>query len=139
MMNRRAFLTGSLALAAGVALPGKSPLLGKEKGKRMEMKTGTPKKAAVVWYSQTGNTGRYGRLIAKTWEKLGLRVTASHGPAHQPDAILSVNHVSSPGWTPSKCRVSVQGNRNRQSAPCSWLSRSSAIQNRETRFASSVV
>ncbi|MGL4369931.1 MAG: EFR1 family ferrodoxin [Spirochaetota bacterium] len=41
------------------------------------MKTTQPKKAAVLWYSQTGHTERYGRLIAKLLSKKGMKVTAS--------------------------------------------------------------
>ncbi|MBN1534231.1 MAG: EFR1 family ferrodoxin [Spirochaetes bacterium] len=33
--------------------------------------------AAVIWYSQTGNTGRYGRYIARLLHEKGLRVMAS--------------------------------------------------------------
>jgi hypothetical protein len=33
-----------------------------------------PKSALVVWYSQTGNTRRCGRLMAKTLENEGLSV-----------------------------------------------------------------
>ena len=36
-----------------------------------------PETAAVIWYSQTGNTERAGRLIAETFKKKGLTVTAS--------------------------------------------------------------
>lgn len=35
-----------------------------------------PESAAVVWYSQTGNTARAGRVIAQTLEAQGLRVMA---------------------------------------------------------------
>jgi ferredoxin/flavodoxin len=77
MMNRRTFLIGSAALAAGMIFPQNGRVLGKQNAGRVKMKTGTPKKGAVVWYSQTGNTGRHGRLIARTWEKNGIKVTAS--------------------------------------------------------------
>ena len=33
-----------------------------------------PEKAVVVWFSQTGHTGKIGRSIAKAWEAEGLRV-----------------------------------------------------------------
>ena len=36
-----------------------------------------PKNVLVLWYSQTGHTKRNGQLIAHTWKKLGLNVTAS--------------------------------------------------------------
>ena len=41
------------------------------------LKTGTIKKALIAWYSQTGNTERHGKLIAKTIESEGIKVTAS--------------------------------------------------------------
>lgn len=39
-----------------------------------KMKTDKVKKGLVVWYSQTGNTARIGKLIAATWEKEGIKV-----------------------------------------------------------------
>ncbi|MEN6475284.1 MAG: 4Fe-4S binding protein [Syntrophaceae bacterium] len=33
-----------------------------------------PRKALVVWYTQTGHTERYARLIARIWERRGLEV-----------------------------------------------------------------
>jgi len=41
------------------------------------LKTTALKKALVAWYSQTGNTERHGRLIAKTLEVHGIEVTAA--------------------------------------------------------------
>lgn len=74
MESRRSFLVkGSLSLVAiQVPLIGCSKKLvyGNPKKKN-------PKSAAVVWYSQTGNTERAGKLIAKRLELSGLSVTAS--------------------------------------------------------------
>ena len=44
---------------------------------RNPLKTGTINKALIAWYSQTGNTERHGRLIAKTIEAEGIKVTSS--------------------------------------------------------------
>ena len=41
------------------------------------MKTNEPKTAAVIWYSQTGNTARYGESIAGNLSRQGIQVTAS--------------------------------------------------------------
>eukprot|EP01022_Parablepharisma_sp_SALTPOND_P001195 TRINITY_DN105799_c0_g1_i1.p1 TRINITY_DN105799_c0_g1~~TRINITY_DN105799_c0_g1_i1.p1 ORF type:complete len:284 (+),score=81.84 TRINITY_DN105799_c0_g1_i1:1-852(+) len=40
------------------------------------MKTRRVERVLVAWYSQTGNTGRYGRLLAATMRRAGVRVTA---------------------------------------------------------------
>ncbi len=42
-----------------------------------ELKTSAPLKALVLTFSQTGHTGIYGKLIAKTLESHGIQVTAS--------------------------------------------------------------
>ena len=41
------------------------------------MKPTTVKKAAVLWYSQTGYTARIGKLLARTLENKGITVSAS--------------------------------------------------------------
>jgi ferredoxin/flavodoxin len=41
-----------------------------------QLKTRNPRNALVLWYSQTGHTQRYGRLIAHTLTANGLRVQA---------------------------------------------------------------
>ena len=45
-------------------------------GATIKMNPKKPKKAMVLWYSQTGNTERTGRLIAETLKKHGLEVVA---------------------------------------------------------------
>lgn len=74
MENRRSFLIkGSLSLMA-MQFPfvgcSKNIVYGSPKIK-------DPKTAAVFWYSQTGNTARTGKLIAKTLEKNGIKTTYS--------------------------------------------------------------
>ncbi|MCP4131947.1 MAG: 4Fe-4S dicluster domain-containing protein [bacterium] len=73
MDTRRSFLKKSSLTVAALALPGMEPLLARE---YKPMKEGKPKKGLVVWYSQTGNTERDGKVIAGTWKKLGLEVDA---------------------------------------------------------------
>ncbi|MCF8033401.1 MAG: EFR1 family ferrodoxin [Desulfarculaceae bacterium] len=43
---------------------------------KLPMKTRRVERALVAWYSQTGNTGRYGRLLAATMRRAGVQVTA---------------------------------------------------------------
>jgi ferredoxin/flavodoxin len=73
MDSRRSFIKKAAATIAAVTAGGFAALGGDAKKK---MKAGPPHRGLVVWYSQTGNTERYGRLIAKVWEKKGLAVTA---------------------------------------------------------------
>ncbi len=73
MKSRRTFLKEAGVTLGSVAAGGVSALAAPELKK---MKAGKPGRGLVVWYSQTGNTERYGRLIAKVWEKKGLIVTA---------------------------------------------------------------
>lgn len=75
MENRRTFLKkGSLAL---LALSTPASLFPVSLRAGMKMTVTDPKTAAVIWYSQTGNSERTGRLIAETFNKNGLKVTAS--------------------------------------------------------------
>jgi len=41
------------------------------------MKTAGTGRALVLWYSQTGHTERYGRLLARRLERLGMKVESS--------------------------------------------------------------
>ncbi|MDD5099577.1 MAG: EFR1 family ferrodoxin [Syntrophales bacterium] len=69
---RRGFLMSSLALALSLAAPGSvSASVVKAKG---ALKNKKPQKGCVLSYSQTGYTERYGKLIARCWEKQGLTV-----------------------------------------------------------------
>lgn len=45
---------------------------------RGALKKKAAEKACVLWYSQTGHTARYGKLIAKCWEKQGISVTTGN-------------------------------------------------------------
>jgi ferredoxin/flavodoxin len=83
--NRRTFLKkGSLAL---LALSTSTSLFPVKVCARTEMTVTDPKTAAVIWYSQTGNSERTGRLIAETFNKKGLNVTASDYRNFDPESI----------------------------------------------------
>jgi ferredoxin/flavodoxin len=73
-VGRRGFLAGSAAAAVTLALPG--PALARVVRPEGTLKTKAPRRACVLWYSQTGHTERYGKVMAKTWERQGLTVTA---------------------------------------------------------------
>jgi ferredoxin/flavodoxin len=67
---------GSTAVAFSLAVPGfASARAVKAKG---VLKNKKPQRGCVLWYSQTGHTERYGKLIARCWEKEGLTVTAGN-------------------------------------------------------------
>jgi ferredoxin/flavodoxin len=73
---RRGFLMSSSVMALSLAVPGfVSARVVKAKG---ALKKKAPEKACVLWYSQTGHTARYGKLIAQCWEKQGITVTAGN-------------------------------------------------------------
>ncbi len=74
MENRRSFLIkSSLAfMAMQVPFSGCSKTVAYGKPKKVN-----PKTAAVIWYSQTGNTERAGKLIAKTLETNGIKTNFS--------------------------------------------------------------
>jgi ferredoxin len=78
MDNRRDLLKKGAMAAALLSMPATNgcvdvrPIRGK-----VPMKTSRTGRALVLWYSQTGYTERYGRLLAYRLEKLGMKVTAS--------------------------------------------------------------
>lgn len=71
-VSRRNFLLGGTAATLSLTIPTwASARVIRSDG---ALKSPTPRKALVLWYSQTGHAERYGRLIARTWEKQGLTV-----------------------------------------------------------------
>ena len=76
MESRRSFLLKSSVIILFSLAPGCSAIAMSQRT-FAPMKTMRPKRALMLWYSQTGNTRRNGRLIAKVWEKHGLQVDAS--------------------------------------------------------------
>ena len=75
MNDRRTFLKWSGLAAASLS----APVWLTGCGERIPPATGPRevRRARVIWYSQTGNTARIGRLIATVWEKHGIEVDAS--------------------------------------------------------------
>jgi ferredoxin/flavodoxin len=75
MESRRTFLKKStLAATTLVALPVLSSFVSVSTIKaKVPMKPTVIKKAAVLWYSQTGNTQKCGKVLAKTFEKKGIK------------------------------------------------------------------
>jgi len=89
---RRGFLMSSTAAALSLALPGfASARVVKSKG---VLKRKTPEKACVLWYSQTGHTARYGKLIAKCWEKQGITVTTGNMKQADPSKLAGYDLIA---------------------------------------------
>lgn len=72
MNTRRCFLKTLAAAAAALCLPASLPR--KSRASDPAMKTRNPKRALVLWYSQTGQTRRYARLIGCILKEKGLTV-----------------------------------------------------------------
>jgi len=82
----------SMALALSLALPGfVSARVVKAKG---ALKNKKPQKGCVLWYSQTGHTERYGKLIARCWEKQGLTVTTGNIKQADQSALASYDLIA---------------------------------------------
>lgn len=75
MISRKDFIRKSALTAAAISIPA-SGLLSEVK-KYPAMKSNNPKKALVIWYSQTGHTRRIGRIISKAWEKKGIKTDSA--------------------------------------------------------------
>lgn len=78
--SRRQFLkqclTGCAVGLVTIAASGMSADAFAGRPQRPIVKT-NPKRALVIWNSQTGHTRRIGRIIRHTWQKAGLAVTGS--------------------------------------------------------------
>ena len=75
MKTRRDILKLGAAAAAGLTMP--AACCGKSVRNGPGPVPKKPEKALVLYYSQTGNTRRIGRLMAAVWEKQGLKVEES--------------------------------------------------------------
>ena len=75
MISRKTFIITGISTAAALTVTGNA--MGKKVKTDNTFKTTRPATALVIWYSQTGNTGRVGRAIASAWKKAGLKV--EHG------------------------------------------------------------
>ena len=83
MENRREFIRKSVVLLASAQVSAVASaetqeydFASAEIREYNPLKSHNPKRVLVLWYSQTRNTRRYGLLISKTLEKLGLSVDA---------------------------------------------------------------
>lgn len=76
-MQRRTFLLGTAAILGGAAAPWLLGLASRSRPEDVYLPPTLPRRAAVVWFSQTGHTRRVGRLIAHRWRTRGLDVVAS--------------------------------------------------------------
>jgi ferredoxin/flavodoxin len=75
MENRRTFLKKSALAAAMATVPTVSSCISIRAIKaKVPMKSGAIRRAAVLWYSQTGNTEKCGKVLSKTFEKEGIKV-----------------------------------------------------------------
>jgi len=92
MISRRSFIISAIAAAAGFLLLGKCAQRRLKAG--TPMRAGRPARGLVVWYSQTGNTARVGRLIAATWERAGVRVVSGDYRTIDPATIGSFDIVA---------------------------------------------
>jgi ferredoxin/flavodoxin len=74
MESRRRFLEKSALAGLAFGMTGCARAV--NPGTSFPVRTKSPQSALVVYFSQTGHTKRMGRLIAKTWEKAGIRADA---------------------------------------------------------------
>ena len=76
MESRRTFLKKTALTAAAAAVPTLSSCVSISTIKaKVPIKSKEVRKAAVLWYSQTGNTKKCGKVLAKTFEKKGIAVS----------------------------------------------------------------
>jgi ferredoxin/flavodoxin len=75
MESRRTFLKKSALIGAAAALPAiPSGCTISTIEANASIEPGKIRKASVVWYSQTGNTQKCGKVLARTFEKKGITV-----------------------------------------------------------------
>ena len=70
--SRRCFLKTAAITTAALSLP--TACCSHETNRFSAPRTQHVQKAYVLWFSQTGNTERMGRLIGSVWEKQGVKV-----------------------------------------------------------------
>lgn len=76
MENRRAFLKKSALAALALSLPATTSCCAGSISSPVPVRSTDIESALVAWHSQTGNTRRHGRLMAKTLEAAGVEATA---------------------------------------------------------------
>jgi NAD(P)H dehydrogenase (quinone) len=93
MENRRSFLIKGVVAATALSL---GPLACSHFSTQRAtgpLKTKDPHKAIVLWYSQTGNTERYGKLIARRLELAGLAVDAGEIRRMEPSSLSAYDLI----------------------------------------------
>ncbi|MBU2490353.1 MAG: EFR1 family ferrodoxin [Proteobacteria bacterium] len=75
METRRTFLKKGVAAGVVLCAPACFPCEARVRGTG-EFRSRDPKTALVLWYSQTGHTQRYGRLMGRVFQESGLTVHA---------------------------------------------------------------
>jgi ferredoxin len=91
-IDRREVLVGGIAAALLLALPG--PARGRTVKAAGSLKNKKPQKGCVFWYSQTGHTARYGKLIARCWEKEGIEVASGEIKRADPSSLAGCDLVA---------------------------------------------
>ena len=76
MESRRTFLKRSTLTIAATTIPGVSSCIGIQTIRaKVPLRSNEIRYAAVLWYSQTGNTQKCGEVLAKTFDVKGITVT----------------------------------------------------------------
>ncbi|MEW6668523.1 MAG: EFR1 family ferrodoxin [Thermodesulfobacteriota bacterium] len=89
MESRRSFLVKGAVMCAGLSLDLTACSYLTEQRAMTSLSTTDPRKALVLWYSQTGNTERYGKLIARRLEIAGLSVKSAEIRHMDPASVIS--------------------------------------------------
>jgi ferredoxin/flavodoxin len=93
MESRRSFLVKGAVMCAGLSLDLTSCSYLTEQRAMTSLNTTDPRKALVLWYSQTGHTERYGRLIARRLELAGLSVKSVEMRDMDPASVSSYDLI----------------------------------------------
>lgn len=93
MESRRSFLVKSAVMCAGLSLDLTSCSYLTEQRATTSLTTTDPRKALVLWYSQTGHTERYGKLIARRLELAGLSVKSAEIRDMDPRSVCSYDLI----------------------------------------------
>lgn len=93
MENRRSFLLKGAVMVTALSL---GPLacghFGRQ-GAAGSLRTKEPRRAMVLWFSQTGNTERYGKLVARRLEMAGLAVDAGDIRGTEPSSLSAYDLI----------------------------------------------
>jgi ferredoxin/flavodoxin len=93
MESRRSFLAKGAAAAAVLSIGPLACCHFKTQEAAGPLATKEPRKAIVLWFSQTGFTERYGKLIARRLEMAGLTVDAGEIRRMEPSSLPSYDLI----------------------------------------------